>query len=49
MAGTETTSSTLTFIILYLIKYPDVQKKIHMELDRVVDPDEIPCMEHHDR
>ncbi|XP_071080382.1 cytochrome P450 2H1-like [Haliotis cracherodii] len=36
LAGTETTSATLDFGILYMIKYPDVQHKCQREIDRVV-------------
>lgn len=36
MAGMETTSSTLSFAILYLIQYPEIQKEIHKEIDEVV-------------
>lgn len=49
MAGTETTSSTLSFVILYLVRYPQVQEKIHSELNRVVGLNQIPTMEHKDR
>lgn len=33
MAGSETTSNSLSFSILYLVRYPDVQKKIQQEID----------------
>lgn len=36
MAGSETTSSTLSFIIFLLIKHPDVQTKIYEELEATV-------------
>lgn len=49
MAGSETTSSSLLFVIVYLIKYPEVQHKIHSELDRVLGFDETPKMEHKDK
>jgi len=38
-AGQETTSSTMTWGIAYMIRYPDVQKKLHEELDRVIGSD----------
>lgn len=36
LAGSETTSTTLTWAALYMVRYPDVQKKVQDELDKVV-------------
>jgi len=36
MAGSETTSTTLTWAMLYMVRYPQVQKKVQEELDRNV-------------
>lgn len=36
MAGSETTSNTLSFAILYMLKHQDVQKKVQEEMDRIV-------------
>jgi len=33
IAGSETTSTTLSWAILYMLLYPDVQKKVQQELD----------------
>ncbi|KAG8228075.1 hypothetical protein J437_LFUL009047 [Ladona fulva] len=44
-AGTETTSYTLAFGVLFLLHHPDVQAKIHEELDRVVGRDRFPTMD----
>ncbi|XP_028665549.2 cytochrome P450 2D3 [Erpetoichthys calabaricus] len=35
-AGTDTTSSTLRFAILYLMIHPDIQAKCHQEIDTVL-------------
>jgi cytochrome P450 len=36
IAGAETTSSSLTSMILYMILYPEVQKQIQDEIDQIV-------------
>ncbi|CAD5209390.1 unnamed protein product [Bursaphelenchus okinawaensis] len=41
IAGQETTSTTMTWGIAFLIHNPDVQKKAHEELDRVIGSDRI--------
>ncbi|XP_072260288.1 cytochrome P450 2J6-like [Pyxicephalus adspersus] len=35
-AGTETTATTLLWALLCMVAYPDVQKKVHKELDSVI-------------
>jgi len=36
VAGTETTTSTIRWILFHLIKYPKIQQTVHEEIDRVL-------------
>lgn len=36
MAGSETTSNTLSYCVIYMILYPEVQKKVQLELQEVI-------------
>ncbi|XP_048833563.1 cytochrome P450 2J2-like isoform X2 [Brienomyrus brachyistius] len=44
LAGTETTSTTLYWSLLYMIKYPDIQEKVQAEIDSVVGRSRQPSM-----
>ena len=44
LAGSETTSTTLTWAALYMVRYPEVQKKVQEELDNVVGVNRSPSM-----
>ena len=45
IAGTETTANTLSWALLYLIRNPKVQEKLHLELDRVIGRHRLPDLE----
>ena len=44
LAGSETTSTTLTWAALYMVRYPGVQEKVQEELDNVVGVNRSPSM-----
>jgi cytochrome P450 len=43
-AMTDTTATTNEWMIYYMINYPDVQKKVHAELDRVLGTERLPTL-----
>lgn len=45
-AGFDTVSNTLRWFILYMAKYPEVQRRIQQQIDAVVPRDTLPSYEH---
>ena len=45
LAGSETTSTYLRFLLLYMINYPSVQTRAQGELDRAVGRDRLPSLQ----
>ncbi|KAM6121786.1 uncharacterized protein FYN12_008716 [Phoenicopterus ruber ruber] len=44
-AGTETTSTTVRWGLLLMMKYPEIQRKIQEEMNHIIEPGELPKLE----
>ncbi|XP_019355655.1 cytochrome P450 2U1 isoform X2 [Alligator mississippiensis] len=44
IAGTDTTTNTLLWCLLYMSLYPEVQEKVHAEISAVIGPDQAPSL-----
>ena len=45
LAGSETTTSSLLWAILYLLHFPEWQKKIHIEIDMIIGQNRLPSFD----
>ncbi|CAM2119301.1 unnamed protein product [Caretta caretta] len=41
LGGTETTTITLCWALLYMLQYPDIQERVQKELDTVLEPSQL--------
>ncbi|CAM5164146.1 unnamed protein product [Natator depressus] len=41
LGGTETTTITLCWALLYMLQYPDIQERVQKELDMVLEPSQL--------
>ncbi|XP_072294079.1 cytochrome P450 2J4-like [Eucyclogobius newberryi] len=48
VAGTETTTTTLNWALLYMIHFPHIQEKVQTEIDAVVGSSRLPSMQDRD-
>ncbi|XP_073497625.1 cytochrome P450 2C19-like isoform X1 [Phyllobates terribilis] len=48
-AGTETVSTTLRYGLMIILKHPDVEERIHQEIDKVIGRNRAPCVEDRSR
>ena len=45
LAGNDTTSQTLSYLMMYMINFPDVQENVQAEIDKVVTRSRMPLIE----
>lgn len=44
IAGTDTTTNSVLWLLLYMSIHPDIQKKVQAEIDTVLGPDRVPSL-----
>ena len=44
-AGLETTATTLRWLLAYMVTYPEVQARVHAELDDIIGPGRLPRLD----
>uniref|UniRef100_A0A4W5S1B2 Cytochrome P450 2U1 n=1 Tax=Hucho hucho TaxID=62062 RepID=A0A4W5S1B2_9TELE len=44
IAGTDTTTNTVLWMMLYMVVHPDIQERVQAEIDAVVGPDRVPSL-----
>ncbi|CAG0908840.1 unnamed protein product, partial [Darwinula stevensoni] len=49
LAGSETTSNTIRWCVLFLLCHPEIQEKLQAEVDDVVGRDRLPSLNDRDR
>ena len=49
MAGTGTIGDSLEFAVLYMLKFPEIQRKVHAEIDSVIPSDRVPTLNDRER
>ncbi|XP_069718030.1 cytochrome P450 2J2-like isoform X2 [Phaenicophaeus curvirostris] len=49
VAGTETTSTTIRWALLYMAKYPEIQARVQAEIDAVIGQARLPALEDRDK
>jgi cytochrome P450 len=45
LAGAETTSTTLQWAMLYMLAFPEVQRKVQAEIDAVIGSNRTPSLD----
>ncbi|NWI14537.1 CP2J2 protein, partial [Crypturellus soui] len=41
LGGSETTSTTLLWALLYMVKFPEIQERVHREIEAVLEPSQL--------